>query len=94
MEAAFAELAADLAPVYHRPGRIAAAGFPADHAFATKPALALAQAKRALAAGITPAGAPATRCTGAGFTLSIAKQVLSGKMDDVIETIEHNIRLV
>jgi SRSO17 transposase len=32
-----------------------AAGFPADHAFATKPALALAQAKRALAAGITSA---------------------------------------
>jgi hypothetical protein len=34
------------------PERMAAAGFPADHAFATKPALALAQAKRALAAGI------------------------------------------
>jgi pyruvate dehydrogenase (quinone) len=29
-----------------------------------------------------------------GFTLSIAKQVLSGKMDEVIETVEHNIRLV
>jgi SRSO17 transposase len=39
------------------PERMAAAGFPADHAFATKPALALAQAKRALAAGITPAWA-------------------------------------
>jgi SRSO17 transposase len=39
------------------PARMAAAGFPADHAFATKPALALAQAKRALAAGISPAWA-------------------------------------
>jgi pyruvate dehydrogenase (quinone) len=29
-----------------------------------------------------------------GFTLSIAKQVLSGHMDDVIETVEHNIGLV
>jgi pyruvate dehydrogenase (quinone) len=29
-----------------------------------------------------------------GFTLSLSKQVLSGKMDEVIETIEHNIRLV
>lgn len=29
-----------------------------------------------------------------GFTLSLAKRVLSGKMDDVIETIEHNLRLV
>jgi pyruvate dehydrogenase (quinone) len=29
-----------------------------------------------------------------GFTLSIAKQVLSGKMDDVIETVEHNVRLL
>ena len=36
---------------------MAAAGFGADHAFATKPALALAQAQRALAAGITPAWA-------------------------------------
>lgn len=35
------------------PARMAA-GFPKDHAFATKPALALAQAKRALAAGIRP----------------------------------------
>ena len=32
--------------------------------------------------------------TAKGFTLSIAKQVLSGKMDEVIETIEHNVRLV
>jgi SRSO17 transposase len=37
--------------------RMAKAGFPADHAFATKPALALAQAKRALSAGIRPAWA-------------------------------------
>jgi pyruvate dehydrogenase (quinone) len=29
-----------------------------------------------------------------GFTLSLAKQVLSGKMDTVIKTIERNIRLV
>jgi SRSO17 transposase len=36
------------------PARMATAGFPKDHAFATKPALALAQAKRALAAGIRP----------------------------------------
>ncbi len=32
--------------------------------------------------------------TAKGFTLSVAKQVLSGKMDDVIETIEHNVRLL
>ena len=32
--------------------------------------------------------------TAKGFTLSIAKQVLSGKMDEVIETVEHNIRLL
>src|SRR5580698_2557107 len=31
--------------------------------------------------------------TAKGFTLSIAKQVLSGKMDEVIETVEHNVRL-
>jgi SRSO17 transposase len=37
------------------PARMAKAGFPADHAFATKPALALARAKRALCAGIRPA---------------------------------------
>lgn len=36
------------------PARMAAAGFPPDHAFATKPALAVAQAKRALCAGISP----------------------------------------
>ena len=29
-----------------------------------------------------------------GFTLSLAKQVLNGKMDEVIQTIEHNVRLV
>jgi SRSO17 transposase len=39
------------------PARMAAAGFPEDHAFATKPELALAQAKRALGAGIRPAWA-------------------------------------
>jgi pyruvate dehydrogenase (quinone) len=32
--------------------------------------------------------------TAKGFTLSIAKQVLSGKLDDVIETVEHNVRLL
>jgi pyruvate dehydrogenase (quinone) len=32
--------------------------------------------------------------TARGFTLSMAKQVLSGKMDEVIETIEHNVRLL
>jgi pyruvate dehydrogenase (quinone) len=32
--------------------------------------------------------------TAEGFTLSIAKQVLSGKMDEVIETVEHNVRLL
>jgi pyruvate dehydrogenase (quinone) len=29
-----------------------------------------------------------------GFTLSMAKQVLAGRMDDVIESAEHNIRLL
>jgi pyruvate dehydrogenase (quinone) len=29
-----------------------------------------------------------------GYTLSAAKQVLSGKMDSLIKTIEHNIRLL
>jgi len=29
-----------------------------------------------------------------GFTLSLAKQVLSGRMDSVIKTIERNVRLV
>ncbi|MGC2322067.1 MAG: thiamine pyrophosphate-dependent enzyme [Terriglobales bacterium] len=29
-----------------------------------------------------------------GFTLSVAKQVLSGRMDSVIRTLEHNVRLV
>jgi pyruvate dehydrogenase (quinone) len=32
--------------------------------------------------------------TATGFTLSLAKQVLSGKMDGVIKTIERNVRLV
>lgn len=39
------------------PRRMAKAGFPPGHAFVTKPGLALAQAKRALAAGICPAWA-------------------------------------
>ena len=29
-----------------------------------------------------------------GFTLSLAKQVLSGKMDAVVKTIEHNVRVM
>ncbi|HUE04625.1 MAG TPA: thiamine pyrophosphate-dependent enzyme [Bryobacteraceae bacterium] len=32
--------------------------------------------------------------TAKGFTLSVAKQLLSGKMDEVITTIERNIRLI
>jgi hypothetical protein len=32
--------------------------------------------------------------TAKGFTLSLAKQVLSGRMDAVIKTIEHNVRLI
>jgi pyruvate dehydrogenase (quinone) len=32
--------------------------------------------------------------TAEGFTLSLAKQVLTGKMDDIIETVEHNVRLL
>jgi pyruvate dehydrogenase (quinone) len=32
--------------------------------------------------------------TAKGFTLSMAKQVLSGRLDTVIKTIEHNVRLV
>jgi pyruvate dehydrogenase (quinone) len=32
--------------------------------------------------------------TARGFTLSLAKQVWSGKMDDVIKTAEHNVRLL
>jgi pyruvate dehydrogenase (quinone) len=32
--------------------------------------------------------------TAVGFTLSMAKQVWNGKMDDVIKSIEHNVRLV
>ena len=39
-----------------------------------------------------PSHVPAA--TAKGFTLSIAKQVLTGKMDEVIETVEHNVRLV
>ena len=29
-----------------------------------------------------------------GFTLSLAKQALTGKMDDIIETVQHNVRLL
>ncbi len=29
-----------------------------------------------------------------GFTLSLAKQVLSGRLDSVIKTMEHNVRLI
>jgi hypothetical protein len=47
--------------------------------------------KRALALAL-PSHVPAA--TAKGFTLSIAKQVLSGKMDEVIETVEHNVRLL
>jgi pyruvate dehydrogenase (quinone) len=32
--------------------------------------------------------------TAEGYTLSLAKQVLAGRFDDVIKTMEHNIRLV
>ncbi|HZW96039.1 MAG TPA: hypothetical protein VFF64_24040 [Candidatus Eremiobacteraceae bacterium] len=32
--------------------------------------------------------------TAKGFTMSLAKQVLSGRMDSVIKTIERNVRLV
>ena len=32
--------------------------------------------------------------TAKGFTLSMAKQVWSGKMDDVIKTIKRNVKLV
>ena len=39
-----------------------------------------------------PSHVPAA--TAKGFTLSIAKQVLSGQMDQVIETVKHNVRLV
>ena len=39
-----------------------------------------------------PSHVPAA--TAKGFTLSLAKQVLSGQMDEVIETVEHNVRLL
>jgi len=32
--------------------------------------------------------------TAVGYTLSFAKQVLSGHMDSVIKSIEHNVRLI
>jgi pyruvate dehydrogenase (quinone) len=38
-----------------------------------------------------PSDVPAA--TAEGFTLSIAKQVLSGQIDEVVEAIEHNVRL-
>ncbi|HLH59359.1 MAG TPA: thiamine pyrophosphate-dependent enzyme, partial [Streptosporangiaceae bacterium] len=39
-----------------------------------------------------PAHVPAE--TVKGFTLSLAKQAVTGKMDEVIATIEHNVRLL
>jgi pyruvate dehydrogenase (quinone) len=39
-----------------------------------------------------PAHVPAE--TAAGFTLSTARQVFSGRLDEVIETAEHNVRLI
>jgi hypothetical protein len=32
--------------------------------------------------------------TAGGFTLSLAKQALHGQMDDVIATVQHNVRLL
>jgi len=32
--------------------------------------------------------------TAKGFTLSLAKQIWTGKMDEVIKTMEHNVRLL
>jgi pyruvate dehydrogenase (quinone) len=32
--------------------------------------------------------------TAKGYTLSLAKQVLAGRLDSVIKMVEHNIRLV
>ena len=40
------------------------------------------------------AGAYLTPARGQSFRLSLAKQVLTGKMDSVIKTIERNIRLI
>ncbi|MFD3423028.1 IS701 family transposase [Streptomyces decoyicus] len=51
------------------PARMATAGFPKDHAFATKSALALAQVKRALAAGIRPEWATGDEVYGRGRDL-------------------------
>jgi pyruvate dehydrogenase (quinone) len=39
-----------------------------------------------------PAHTPGTAAR--GFTLSLAKQALSGRFDDVIETIKHNVQLI
>jgi hypothetical protein len=46
-----------------------------------------AEARNALASHVPAA-------TARGSTLGIAKQVLSGKTDDSIETVEHNVRLL
>jgi pyruvate dehydrogenase (quinone) len=32
--------------------------------------------------------------TAKGFTMSLAKQALSGRLDEVIETLEHNVRVL
>lgn len=63
------------------PARMATAGFPMDHAFATKPALALAQAKRALAPpGSDRSGQPGTRCTDAAGSCESSWKVLASGM--------------
>lgn len=51
------------------PQRMAEAGFPPEHPFDTKPALALNQAKRALAAGIRPGWAAGDEVYGRSRTL-------------------------
>ncbi|MGP0073739.1 MAG: hypothetical protein ACLPWF_17625 [Bryobacteraceae bacterium] len=43
-------------------------------------------------AGLIPLAAPFH--TVKGYSLSLAKQVLTGRLDNVIETIEHDLRLV
>jgi hypothetical protein len=72
---------------------MAAAGFPADHAFVTKPALALAQAKRALAAGIRPRWATGDEVYGRSAALREFCEVLAeyvptvGELDQSIQYI-------